>query len=90
MVKKTRSELALAILEKLAEKPLSTQQVSESVESNWSTVNTYLEELERERKVKSIISADKAKTYQRVFGDTYFDIPIISFIFCLCSNTSSS
>jgi|SRR3989344_3201379 len=76
MVKKTRSELALAILEKLAEKPLSTQQVSESVESNWSTVNEVLEELKKEGKVKEIVSTDKIKIYQRITGDTYFEIPI--------------
>lgn len=76
MVKKTREELALAILESLAEKPLSTQQISEKVESNWATVNGVLEELKKEGKVKEIVSTDKIKIYQRITGDTYFDIPI--------------
>ena len=26
--------------------------------------------------IYEIISADKAKIYQKIFGDTYFDIPI--------------
>ena len=52
------------------------EQLRKKAESNWSTVNSYLDELSKEGKVKEIISADKAKIYQRIFGDTYFDIPI--------------
>jgi len=76
VTRKTPQQIKEEILSHLNVGPLSIEQLRIRVESNWSTVNTYLEELERERKVKSIISADKAKTYQRVFGDTYFDIPI--------------
>ena len=75
-IRKNPEQIKEEILETLKEKPLSIEQIRLKVESNWSTVSTYLEELSKEGKVKEIISADKAKIYQRVFGDTYFDIPI--------------
>ncbi len=75
-VRKTPEQIKEEILDALKESPLSIEQLRKKVESNWSTVNTYLEELSKDGKVKEILSADKAKIYQRVFGDTYFDIPI--------------
>jgi len=75
-IRKTAEQIKEEILSCLNESPLSTEQIRIKVESNWSTVNNYLEELSKNGKVKEIISTDKAKIYQRVFGDTYFDIPI--------------
>lgn len=75
-IRKTAEQIKEEILSSLKEGPLSIEQLRKKVESNWSTINNYLEELSKEGKVKGIISADKAKIYQRVFGDTYFDIPI--------------
>jgi hypothetical protein len=74
--RKTAEQIKEEILFCLNNSPLSIEQIRKKVESNWSTISTYLEELSKEGKVKEIISADKAKIYQRVFGDTYFDIPI--------------
>lgn len=76
VVRKTAEQIKDEILSILKEEPLSTDQIRKKIESNWSTINSYLEELSKEGKVKEIISADKKKIYQRVFGDTYFDIPI--------------
>ena len=75
-VRKTAEQIKEDILLCLKETPLSIEQIRIKVESNWSTINSYLQDLTKEGKVKEIISADKAKIYQRVFGDTYFDIPI--------------
>src|SRR3989338_9834579 len=75
-VRKIPEQIKEEILDALKESPLSIEQLRKKVESNWSTVNTYLEELSKDGKVKEILSADKAKIYQRAFGDTYFDIPI--------------
>lgn len=75
-VRKTPKQIKEEIMDALKERPLSIEQIRIKVESNWSTVSNYLEELSKEGKVKEIISADKAKMYQRVFGDTYFDIPL--------------
>ena len=76
IVRKTAEQIKEEILSHLKETPLSIEQIRIKVESNWSTINNYLQELNKEGKVKEIISADKAKIYQRIFGDTYFDIPI--------------
>ena len=76
VIRKTAEQIKDEILASLKEEPLSIEQLRKKVESNWSTTNNYLEELKKEGKVKEIISADKAKIYQRIFGDTYFDIPI--------------
>lgn len=75
-MKKSREEIKQAILSSLAQKPLSIQQISEKISSNWSTVNEILKELEQEGKIKEIISTDKIKCYQRITGDTYYNIPI--------------
>ena len=77
-MKKNREEIKQAIILALEQKPLSTQQISEKIMSNWSTVNEVLEDLKIDGQVKEIISADKAKIYQKITGDTYFDIPISS------------
>jgi len=74
--RKSSEQIKEEILSNLNKEPLSIEQLRKKVESNWSTINNYLEELKKEGKVKEIISTDKAKVYQRVFGDTYFDIPI--------------
>ncbi len=76
MIRKTAEQIKEEILNSLKEGPLSIEQIRKKAESNWSTINDYLEDLLREGKIKEIISAEKAKIYQLVFGDTYFDIPI--------------
>lgn len=76
VIRKTPEQIKEEILTSLDEQPLSIEQLRKKVESNWSTINNYLDELSKEGKVKEIISAEKAKVYQRIFGDTYFDIPI--------------
>ena len=74
--RKTAEQIKDEILSCLNIGPLSIEQIRLKVESNWSTVSNYLEELSKDGKVKEILSADRAKIYQRVFGDTYFNIPI--------------
>lgn len=76
VIRKTAEQIKEEILSHLKEGPLSIEQLRIRIESNWSTTSNYLEELSKEGKVKEVISADKAKIYQRVFGDTYFDLPI--------------
>jgi len=75
-IRKTAEQIKDEILSNLNSRLLSIEQIRKKIDSNWSTTYNYLEELKKDGKVKEIISADKAKIYQRVFGDTYFDIPI--------------
>ena len=76
MRRKTSDQIKDEILFSLNTHPLSIDQIRKKVESNWSTINNYLDELTKEGKVKEIITSDKSRIYQRIFGDTYFDIPI--------------
>ncbi len=76
MVKKTNEEIRRRILSVLEHNPLSVRQISEKVESNWSTINDALEDLKEDLLVKEIVSTDKIKVYQKVTGDTYYNLPI--------------
>lgn len=75
-MKKSREEIREAILSALEKKPLSTQQISEAINSNWSTVSEFLDKLKTDGKVKEIVTTDKIKLYQKVTNDTYYSIPI--------------
>lgn len=75
--RKTSQQIKEEILLKLSNEPLSVEQLLKSIEdSNWSTINKYLEELKEQKLVIEIISTGKIKIYQKITGDTYFDIPI--------------
>jgi len=74
--RKSSEQIKEEILSCLNECPLSIEQIRLKVDSNWSTVNSHLDELARSGKVKELLSNDKAKIYQKILGDTYFDIPI--------------
>jgi len=76
IMKKSQEEIKNAILSALEFKPLSVQQISEKINSNWATVNEFLEELKKDGKVKELISTEKIKLYQRITEDTYYSIPI--------------
>jgi len=77
VIRKTSQKIKEEILSKLNNQPLSVEQLRKNIEdSNWSTINKHLEELKTDGKVKEIISTDKIKVYQKVMGDTYFDLPI--------------
>lgn len=74
-VKKSRESIKQKILLILNKRPLSIQQLSRYVGSNWSTVSEVLQELREEGKVREIISTEKIKFYQKNV-DTYYNIPI--------------
>lgn len=75
-MKKSREEIAEAIINALEEGPLSIQQISEKINSNWSTVSEILNKLRRLGKIKEIVSTSKIKIYQLIRRDTYYGIPI--------------
>lgn len=75
-MKKTREEITKKILSSLEEKPLSIQEISKKVGSNWSTTNEFLEALKKEGKVREIVSTEKIRLFKLVREDTYLDIPI--------------
>jgi len=73
--RKTPEEIKQKILEALNNKPLNAQEISKAINSNWSTVKNYIDELIKERNVKEISFRNQI-IYQKITGDTYFDIPI--------------
>src|SRR3989344_3509174 len=75
--RKTPEQIKQRILEELdkQQKPLSVQDISKEIGSNWLTIKDYIQELQQERKVKEIVLGDK-KVFRLVREDTYLDIPI--------------
>jgi predicted transcriptional regulator len=73
--RKKPEEIKQKILETLNDKPLNAQEISKAINSNWSTVKSYVEEMIRERNIKEISYNDQV-IYQKITGDTYFNIPI--------------
>jgi hypothetical protein len=76
VIRKNPQQIKEEILSNLSKGPLSIDQLRKKLDSNWSTTSYYLEELSKEEKVREIISSDKAKVYQKIYGDTYFDLPL--------------
>ena len=76
MTKKSRQETIESVLNFLDEKPLSIQQISEKVGSNWMTINEILEQLKAEGKVKEVVSTDKIKIIKRTDYPVFYGIPI--------------
>jgi hypothetical protein len=73
--RKTPQEIKQKISEALNDKPLNAQEISKAINSNWSTVKNYVEELVKEGKAKEI-SFSGQTIYQKITGDTYYNIPI--------------
>jgi predicted transcriptional regulator len=73
--RKTPEEIKDKILKALNDRPLNAQEISKSINSNWSTVKNYIEELVKEGKVKEISFGGQV-IYKKIIEDTYFGIPI--------------
>ncbi len=73
--RKTPEEIKQRILEALNNKPLNAQEISKAINSNWSTVKNYIDELIEEKKIKEIVATDKISYYQKI-TETYYNIPI--------------
>lgn len=74
--KKSREQIKQAILSSLNKKPLSIQKIGEEIKSNWATTSEVLEELIEGGEIRGVVSSEKVKLYQKITGDTYFNIPI--------------
>ena len=75
--RKSPQQIKKEILSHLEIQSLSVEQLRKNIkDSNWSTINKHLEDLKADEQVREIISTGKIKIYQKVIGDTYFDLPI--------------
>lgn len=77
-IKKTSQQINEQIISELDSGPKTITELKDLLGSNWQTIEKFLKELEKEEKVKEIISLDKRKVYQLSNPDTYFEIPITS------------
>ncbi len=75
-MKKTPEQIKEEILDKLEQGPLSIQQISREIDSNWITVSKFLEELKAELKVREIRIGENVRLFRLVREDTYLDIPV--------------
>jgi len=76
--KKTPQEIKEKILETLdrQQKPLSVQDISKEIGSNWLTIKDYIKDLQKENKVREIVLGEKVRIFKLIRDDTYLDIPI--------------
>ena len=75
-MKRAPEEIKSSILSILWLKPLTIQQISKEIDSNWLTVEKFVRELKQEGKIKEVISTDKLTLYQKVNEDTYYNLPL--------------
>jgi hypothetical protein len=75
-MKKTPEQIKKEILDKLEQGPLSIQQISKDIDSNWVTVSKFLDELKNELRVREILIGDNVRLFRLVREDTYLDIPV--------------
>lgn len=74
-VKKTSEEIRNAILNSLKDGPRTITEISESVNSNWITVEDYLKRLKEDKKVIEIVSSPKMKVYRRMDDLAFYGLP---------------
>ena len=74
--KKTPRQIKEKILSCLKKGPASTKKLSEKLKSNWSTINTYLEELKREDCVREIYSRENLKMCARTDYPVFYGLPL--------------
>lgn len=74
--RKTSKEIKERILSHLKEGPSSTKKLSDLLGSNWSTINTYLEELKEEGEVREIYSRENLKVYVRTDYPVFYGLPL--------------
>jgi hypothetical protein len=75
-VKKSREEIKRLIITELLKKPLSIQQISKKLSSNWSTIFELLGELKKEGKIREVISTEKIKIYKATDYPVFYSLPI--------------
>jgi len=74
--RKTPEEIKEEILLHLKRGPLSTKKLSDLLGSNWSTINSYLEELKDRGDVREIYSRENLKIYIRADYPVFYGLPL--------------
>jgi len=75
-IRKTSQQIKEEILSHLIKGPLSTKKISDLLQSNWSTINNYLEELKDCGEVREIYSRENLKVYVRTDYPVFYGLPL--------------
>lgn len=76
VIRKSSEQIKKDILFNLKEGPLSTKKLSNLLKSNWSTINTYLEELKQKGCVREVYSRENLKVYVRTDYPVFYGLPL--------------
>lgn len=74
-VKKTPEEIKSEILNQLSRGPMSTSEIGNAINSNWLTIEKFINELKTEEKVIEIITTAKMKVYGRSDDLAFYGLP---------------
>ena len=74
-IKKTPEEIKSEILNQLSNGPLTTTEIGNAINSNWLTIEKFINELKREEKVIEIITTPKMKVYGRSDDLAFYGLP---------------
>jgi predicted transcriptional regulator len=73
--KKTPDEIKSEILNQLSNGPMSTSEIGNAINSNWLTIEKFINELKTEEKVVEIITTAKMKVYGRSDDLAFYGLP---------------
>jgi len=74
--RKNAEQIQEEILSHLKEGPRSIKKLSELTESTWATINTHLENLKRENKVREILSVNNMRVFIRADYPVFYGLPL--------------
>ncbi len=74
--RKTAGQIEEEILSRLKEGPSSIEKLRKDLDSNWSTINNYLEKLKEEGKVREIVLRNNLKFYIKSDYPSFYGLPL--------------
>ncbi len=82
--RKTSEQIRKEILSHLREQPLSIDQLRKKIDSNWSTINNYLDLLKKEGKVKELFFRGNLRLFTIEDYPVFYRLPLDKEIFKKC------
>ena len=74
--RKNAKQIQEEILSHLKEGPKSIKKLSELTESTWATINTHLDNLKKENKVREILSINNLRVFIRADYPVFYGLPL--------------